>query len=800
MSHINAQRWCFQKRIKHAFDSPSYGDRNKIQDLVLWLLIWGEAANMRHCFTAESTVALPEGISVPIADVVKCRMPSVLSYHRGLDRTVPNPVEAWTPKGSKPCVELLFSDGTLVSCTPDHRFLSADGTWVPASEIKLGETKLKTTVMLPQVSLAKETALDWSLQVPGLDRTFAIREHWAELMALMRILGYLITDGTLQAKKEFGKKESGAMYMGSKYDADCIRRDILLLTGESPVATDDGDVFRVALPQSLATAAVALGAAGGCRVDATSPLPDFLVAADCPLLLVREFVGAMFGGDGCTVSRTGQLGYSQLAFVQSKSGSVVREQVALVEDQLAALLARLGIPRDHITLSINLNRSASNSSIAELAELEQADAVLEPRLGPNDIPEPDRTYCITLAISMVSLVTFADNIGFRLCAQKQSRLSAACAYYRQKDLIHRQRAAVAEITRRLIAEREITVRQGPLIVAAFEAAKVELACSRILHPDVAAWSLFRGQLQYLDSVSWSGASTVTDQLAAVEAAKFFSSVTGGQQRSADGFGCFVTTVLGRRAIGAAPVYDLTVYEDDQVLPSFVVNGRVVHNCPEYLCFVFYRMSMERQRVIDSGVIDRDHMHDEWFRCHVITPAYNIAYAMQLYVRNNGSLKDHPKRPSYDDLNEYFWNRRWLDHNKNYHDEDKQKFWGNKYNKGFLIDLDPKTGKVTVQKAGKPKDEDRKDAARRTLKTFPEKRSWLNLFRSFFRIVELHLFALHLLILFGYDFVQKRDWRNISTCVLTPAGLAVLLEIVEFGFYVSSMGTGALCSFRLDRTC
>ena len=46
--HINAQRWCFQKRIKHAFDSPSYGDRNKIQDLVLWLLIWGEASNLRH--------------------------------------------------------------------------------------------------------------------------------------------------------------------------------------------------------------------------------------------------------------------------------------------------------------------------------------------------------------------------------------------------------------------------------------------------------------------------------------------------------------------------------------------------------------------------------------------------------------------------------------------------------------------------------------------------------------------------------------------------------------------------------
>ena len=280
----------------------------------------------------------------------------------------------------------------------------------------------------------------------------------------------------------------------------------------------------------------------------------------------------------------------------------------------------------------------------------------------------------------------------------------------------------------------------------------------------------------------------------------------------------------------------------------------LRHCPEFLCFIFYRMAIERQRVIDSGLIDRDHMHDEWFRCHVITPAYNIAFAMQQYQRNNGTLKDHQKRPNYDDLNEYFcqWNiskhtralvgsestnrdadlpsvllcllspgnRRWLDHNKNYHDEDQEKFWGLKvssgsalvlharvvavsdslipsallrllrsalfcsqYNKGGkIIDLDAKTGKVIVQKEGTKSERRLKDAARKTLKTFPEKRSWLNLFRSFFRIVELHAFALHILLLFGYGYMQARNWRVIGTAVLTPAALAVVLEIVEFMFY------------------
>jgi len=207
----------------------------------------------------------------------------------------------------------------------------------------------------------------------------------------------------------------------------------------------------------------------------------------------------------------------------------------------------------------------------------------------------------------------------------------------------------------------------------------------------------------------------------------------------------------------------------------------MRHCPEYLCFVFYRMSVERQRVIDSGIMDRDHMNDEWFRCHVIQPAYNIAFAMQQYTRNSGSLKDHPKRPNYDDINEYFWNRRWLDHNKTYHDQDATHFWGIKYNRdGRTIEADAK-GKVSVQREGPPLDARRKDAARIKLKTFPEKRSWLNLYRSFYRVVEVHLFALHILILFGYGFPQAEDWHQVASCVLTPAGLTVLLELTEVIF-------------------
>ena len=52
------------------------------------------------------------------------------------------------------------------------------------------------------------------------------------------------------------------------------------------------------------------------------------------------------------------------------------------------------------------------------------------------------------------------------------------------------------------------------------------------------------------------------------------------------------------------------------------------NCrhmPEFLCFVFFRMSPGRGLKChrERPRLPMDHSRDEWFRRHVIEPAYNI---------------------------------------------------------------------------------------------------------------------------------------------------------------------------------
>ena len=67
-----------------------------------------------------------------------------------------------------------------------------------------------------------------------------------------------------------------------------------------------------------------------------------------------------------------------------------------------------------------------------------------------------------------------------------------------------------------------------------------------------------------------------------------------------------------------------------------------------------------------------------------------------------------------------------------------------------------------------------------MKTFIEKRTWLTLLHSFDRIVALHLFALHILIVFAYGW--QGDWDILCSSVLTLAGLDVVVELLEVYFY------------------
>ena len=114
------------------------------------------------CVSEGTLVALANGTSVPIEEVQVGA--DVLSYYAALDSeeteglTV-RKVEAVLDQGRRDCVELLFSDGRTLVCTPDHRIRTADSQWVAASDLEVGTAEVAVGVEDPNHSGGGEGAV-----------------------------------------------------------------------------------------------------------------------------------------------------------------------------------------------------------------------------------------------------------------------------------------------------------------------------------------------------------------------------------------------------------------------------------------------------------------------------------------------------------------------------------------------------------------------------------------------------------------------------------------------------------------
>ena len=185
-----------------------------------------------------------------------------------------------------------------------------------------------------------------------------------------------------------------------------------------------------------------LGIPYGKRIFSVSSLPGFLMQPTCPKSLVREFVGAMFGGDGTAPIPLAEGGWSNIRLSMCKvplsSGDrsyhpQATEHTASIKHmfgQIKALLERFGITG----LTESELRDVTNSH-------------------PDSLERPGvRVYLGVLVLPTKHLCAFHERVGFRLCAHKQQRLAVAAAYYRTKDYSREQRQ---RFMRRM---QELTVR------------------------------------------------------------------------------------------------------------------------------------------------------------------------------------------------------------------------------------------------------------------------------------------------------------------------------------------------------
>src|SRR5262249_31533718 len=147
----------------------------------------------------------------------------------------------------------------------------------------------------------------------------------------------------------------------------------------------------------------------GPRVTSSRTLPAIVLDPHTPKSLVREFLAGLFGGDGVapTIVHLDRAPHTMKAvrFVQSRTDSAVLQRLL---DEVRSILARFGV-----------------------------DALAQRLIVP---PPGSGTYATAVrtaprwcgAIEVLNGLAFAERIGFRYCAHKSARLSAAAAWWRMK--------------------------------------------------------------------------------------------------------------------------------------------------------------------------------------------------------------------------------------------------------------------------------------------------------------------------------------------------------------------------------
>lgn len=367
------------------------------------------------CLAGDSRVSLASGMSVRI-DKLKTQYNkgSILSWNEDLKGLVNNKQIGFLDQGIKNCVELTFSDGRKITCTPDHKFLDSEGKWIEAQKITI--EKIKFGADYADCSDIFDKEVNNHYKMANFD-FFDINDR-LKACAMMRLMGYVMTDGS----------NNKTLYIGHKIDTFDIIEDIKLLTGKSPSVFTNNLVYQTSLPESLVrdiSKFVKMQLPGG-KVRNEMTLPEFIFEENCPKFLIREFIASLFGGDGIIpcISRNK---FSTISLVCSKNSEHVNSLVKEFTRLSNLMEERFGI-KSFIT---------------------------KPRL----YDEVNNHYQVFLKIHNTSRLKFIENIGTRYCGHKAYRLTAVASSIRYRKSILSQNNKIIDRTKDLLDKYK---RQNPL--------------------------------------------------------------------------------------------------------------------------------------------------------------------------------------------------------------------------------------------------------------------------------------------------------------------------------------------------
>jgi DNA-directed RNA polymerase beta subunit/intein/homing endonuclease len=510
----------------------------------------------RDCFTGETMITLSSGLSIQIKDMDSSNH-EVLGFDSQTSGLIPSQQSQFLCKGEKQCVRLTFSDGRTQVCTPTHKLLTKNDTWLEASKT-LG-VDLRTSFRGVSVDIKREIQPDndWSLEVGSYKFDIRDNTEYTRAMSYARIVGYIMADGHIP--QEGSTMSTAIIYLGHMIDVQQVLLDIQTVNGSDIQRNwrTARNLYTINLPPALTDALVKTqGLVRGRKVTQPSCIPEFILDKRCPPLIVREFLGGLFGGDGHTCVLTMHRGrrdvVTSVAFSQSKTAEHL-ESLKLMLNQIKTLLHSLGVT--NVTIRSPKENTSSKNRTCEA-------------------PGQDKIFEQLLHIHLEDLPAFATNVGFRYCCHKTQRLEAAVSYINFKRNVLRQRKIIIQSvhtavgTRSRIATRSMEDARQTAI-AILESTETLIYPSAIPSGD----SLKRALKSTSKPTGLGKEFPIAEEfMRSIGALDYFNGY--GVTRDTTSIPTTHHRVIDIRPVGEHTVYDIEVAETH----SFLANGVVAHNC------------------------------------------------------------------------------------------------------------------------------------------------------------------------------------------------------------------------------
>jgi DNA-directed RNA polymerase beta subunit len=339
-----------------------------------------------HCIAAETPITTYYGTSRRMDSLPVGGGAALYGWDGAQGGFVETRQAARMTRGDDAVVRVTLQDGRALRCTADHPVytVAPDGT-VEQIEAGLLAPGVSRVLLGPEAPLDEPAADEaaWSLVVAGEGKAFTVYCMEDE-KTRERALAFARLVGLRCATADY----NGVLHLGHPLDADVVARDIALLCG---VDRSSGTQLAVRVPDVL------YGQIEQAHRDPSS-WPAFLRDPACPVAIMREFLGALFGGGrhqppclvpGRDVGAPLELSGPAFEITGSDKQSLYLRILALCE-----LLARVGV----VGATPRLFRGGDGQCKASLRA-------------------PQSTE-------------FATRVGYRYCIQKSARLTAATAYWR----------------------------------------------------------------------------------------------------------------------------------------------------------------------------------------------------------------------------------------------------------------------------------------------------------------------------------------------------------------------------------